>query len=83
MEFDDYKGLIVLFILGLGSHYGIYRLGHYLERRELTHYLVSAIEASYYDGKSDGVAEGIKLGKKQGLKTCDDILSGIDDGGNR
>ena len=38
--------LIILLLIGtvFGSCYGTYRLGMYLERRSLTHYLVDAMD---------------------------------------
>ncbi len=76
-------GLVILILVVGGYSYGMFRYGRYVERKALTSLFITMTEATYNDGYNDGGKVGYAQGKKAGLKTCDDVLSNVDDGGHR
>lgn len=83
MESEDYLGIMLVGVLSLGSYFGVYKLGRYLERRDLTKALIESVDQTCNDCYIEGEKAGYKRGNKVGLGTCDDLLSNFDDGGHR
>lgn len=83
MESEDLRAILLATLLITVYSYSFYRLGRFLERRDLTKYFAENVEAAYFDGKDDGRKEGFKAGERLGLATCDDVLQSREDGGNR
>jgi len=83
MELNDWVALGLVSLIGFSSHFGAYKLGRYLERKELTRYMIPAFQASYDDGATQGLKDGFAQGKKVGLATCDDLISNTEEDGHR
>lgn len=64
---DDYSDVFMVMMITLlltGSLYGTYRLGRFLERRDLTEALVHQLDSMYWDGYNERVRQDMLYDKE-------------------
>lgn len=70
--------LVILLIVS--SVFGGFLFGRAVEKRQWKQALPKAMDSLCIECQQVGQEEGFKNGKLQGLKTCDDVLSTLDEG---
>lgn len=80
---DNWDILVILAVVGSLSLGGPFYLGRRWERHIWNKAVPHQMEGLCEECQTAGLWMGYKKGREAGLKTCDDVLANIDDGGHR